>query len=166
MRKVIIYLLVLGGALGLEISSADVDVDVNIRLPVLAVGSDPMMAVIPGTYVYFVVDQEVDLFFYQGYWWRLHGNRWYRAAAPGGPWRFFKTVPPPLLKLPPGWRRLPPGHAKFKFAELKKNWKRWEKEKRWDKKDTPVPKPDVAPQEKADKKKDKTSPKGRGARGR
>lgn len=112
---------------------AEVDVNVSIGLPVLAVGPEPVMAVIPGTYVYFVLDLDSDLFFYQGYWWRVHNGRWYRAAAPGGPWRFFRKVPRPLLSLPPGWRNLPAGHVRLKHAEVKNNWRQWEKEKRWEK---------------------------------
>jgi len=124
------------------IAGADtkVNVNVNVGLPVLDVAPDPMMAVVPGTYVYFVADLDGDLFFYQGYWWRVHNGRWHRASAPGGPWIFFKAAPHPLLNLPPGWRQLPPGHAKFKYAELKKNWKLWEKEKHWDKKEGPAKK--------------------------
>jgi hypothetical protein len=122
-------------------ADVDVNVNVNVGLPVLKVGPDPIMAVVPGTYVYFVADLDGDLFFYQGYWWRAHNGRWHRSAAAGGPWVFFKAVPHPLLNLPPGWRKLPPGHARFKYAELKKNWKQWEKEKRWDKKDGPNNKP-------------------------
>lgn len=135
-KKIFLLLLAVCGSLAFS-AMADVDVNVNIGLPVLKVDPDPMMAVVPGTYVYFVVDLDGDLFFYQGYWWRIHKGRWHRAAAAGGPWVFFRAVPHPLLNLPPGWRKLPPGHAKFKYAELKKNWRQWEKEKKWDKKDGP-----------------------------
>lgn len=135
MRKLLISLAVAVMAAG--ISLADVDVNVNVGLPVIAVGPDPVMAVIPGTYVYFVVDLDGDLFFYQGYWWRVHQGRWHRAGAPGGPWKFYRKAPHPLLNLPPGWRNLPPGHARLKHAEVKKNWRQWEKEKRWDRKEGP-----------------------------
>lgn len=133
-------------------ADTDVDVRVNIGLPVLAVGADPVLAVIPGTYVYLVLDLDGDLFFYQGYWWRLHQGRWFRSAAAGGPWKFFRKVPHPLLNLPPGWRNLPPGHARLKHAEVKRNWKQWEKEKRWDKKEGPAKKGE------ADKPKDQAKP--------
>ncbi len=164
MIKNVLALIMALGACLLSTAGADVDVNVNIALPVLAVGPDPMMAVIPGTYVYFVVDLDGDLFFYQGYWWRVHHGRWHRAAAAGGPWKFFKKVPHPLLNLPPGWRQLPPGHAKFKFAEVKKNWRQWEKEKRWDKKPDKGSEPKAMPGsfKEASKSKDKTiiKPKG------
>ncbi len=151
-RKIALAMLLWGLTAATALADTNVDVNLNIGLPVLKVGPDPMMAVVPGTYVYFVVDLDADLFFYQGYWWRMHNGHWHRAAAAGGPWVLFKVVPHPLLNLPPGWRKLPPGHAKFKYAELKKNWKQWEKEKRWDKKEGPAKK------EKADKSRDQDKP--------
>ncbi len=158
MKRTLILLLMLAG---LGAAMAQADVDVNIGLPVIRVGPDPVMAVVPGTYVYFVVDLDGDLFFYQGYWWRFHNNRWYRAAAAAGPWKHFKAVPHPLLNLPPGWRQMPPGHAKLKFTEVKKNWKQWEKEKRWDKKATVGPEATPKPPQGKPENKGGHKPKGR-----
>jgi len=145
--RLMLPLLALISMLASAPAAADVDVNINIGLPVLAVAADPFMAVISGTYVYFCTDVDADLFFFQGYWWRLHKGRWHRSAVAGGPWVFFRTVPHPLLNLPPGWRKLPPGHAKFKAAEMKKNWKQWEKDKKWDKKAGPAPAGGPAKQE-------------------
>ncbi|MDI6740090.1 MAG: hypothetical protein QME74_06975 [Candidatus Edwardsbacteria bacterium] len=115
---------------------ADVDVNVNIGLPVVVLDSEPELAYIPGTYVYFIFGREDDFFFYQGYWWRPHRNRWYRSGLYNGPWVVIapRRVPGPFLKLPNGWRSLPPGHARLKWGEVKHGWKQWEKEKRWDNK--------------------------------
>ncbi len=114
--------------------SADVDVNVNIGLPVVVLDGEPELTVIPGTYVYFIFGRDDDFFFYRGYWWRLHGKKWFRAAGYNGPWVIIAPgrVPRPFLRLPGGWRSLPPGHARLKWAEVKHGWKQWEKERRWD----------------------------------
>lgn len=165
MKKMILTMALVAGAA--MTAPADVDVNVNIGLPVLAVGPDPVMAVVPGTYVYFVADLDGDLFFYQGYWWRVHKGRWHRSAAAGGPWKFFRKVPHPLLNLPPGWRNLPPGHARLKHSEVKRNWKQWEKEKRWDKKEVQGAKKDEPAKAKDDGPKGKkTGAKPKGGKGR
>ena len=41
--------------------------------------------------------------------------------------------PGPLLRIPPRWRDIPPGHDRIPYGQLKKNWRQWEKERRWDK---------------------------------
>ena len=45
-------------------------VSVQINIPPLVISAPPVVAVIPGTYVYFSPEVEVDLFFYGGYWYR------------------------------------------------------------------------------------------------
>lgn len=138
MRKVFWLTLLAVGVVAVAVW-AEVNVNINIGPPALVVAPDPVLAVIPGTYVYFVVDLDADLFFYHGYWWRLHNGRWFRAAVPGGPWKHWRKVPPPLLNLPPGWRNLPPGQMKLKHSEVKRNWQQWEKERRWDRKESGAP---------------------------
>jgi len=116
--------------------AADVDVKVSINLPVIVIDSEPELTYIPGTYIYFIPDRSEDFFFYQGYWWRPYGGHWYRAGFYNGPWVVIapRMVPRPFLRLPGGWRSLPPGHARLKWAEVKKGWKQWAREKRWDNK--------------------------------
>lgn len=123
--------ILLAAAAGL---AADVDVNLNIGLPVVVMDSEPELTVIPGTYVYFIFGRSDDFFFYQGYWWRPHNGRWYRSGSYSGPWVVLapRRVPGPFLKLPKDWRSLPPGHARLKWGEVKHGWKQWEKEKRWD----------------------------------
>ena len=53
-------------------------VDVSISMPPLIVFSaPPAMVVIPETYVYVVPDVDVDIFFYDGWWWRPWEGRWF-----------------------------------------------------------------------------------------
>ena len=93
----------------------------------------PDVVPIPGTYAYFVPGN-VDVLFYQGYWYRPFGGRWYRAMSYNGPWLFVPgpRVPRALVTLPPGWRRVPPGYRPIPHAELHRNWQRWERERHWE----------------------------------
>jgi hypothetical protein len=111
-------------------------VDVNINLPLVQIKSEPEMAVIQGTNIYYIIGYEQDYFFYGGYWWRTHDNRWYRAHHYNGKWKYRKNmyVPASFKKLPPDWRKKNTTHSGIKYQDMKKNWKKWDKEKHWDKK--------------------------------
>lgn len=115
--------------------NAEVNVNINIPLPSLVISAPPAMIVIPGTYVYYPPDVEVDIFFYHGYWYRPHGGAWYIANGYNGPWRGIdqRRVPRALIDLPPGHRHIPPGHERVPYGQVKKNWRTWEKERHWDK---------------------------------
>lgn len=136
---------------------ADVDVNINVNLPLVQLKEEPVLAVIPGTYIYFIYGYDQDFFFFGGYWWRFHHNHWYRSSHYNGPWKIRKTkyVPLPLIKVPADWRKMTVVHSGFKYQEVKKNWKQWEKEKHWDKKqDKKEIKQDIK-EEKQDKKDNK-----------
>jgi hypothetical protein len=95
----------------------------------------PSVVHIPGTYVYLIPGMDVDIFFYGGHWYRHHNNFWFRASIYDGSW--FKVgagnVPPRLHKLPRDYRRhLKPGSYHIPHGELKRHWKRWERERHWD----------------------------------
>jgi len=133
MKRFLLFLLLAAG-LG-SLARAEVNVNINVGIPVVKVSADPVMTVIPGTYIYFITESSDDIFFYQGYWWRPYQGRWHRANGFNGPWVFLKTgnVPPGLRRLPSGWRKLPPGHPSMRHSQVKGNWKQWEKERHWDK---------------------------------
>jgi hypothetical protein len=119
-------------------TTAQVGIKVGINLPPpppLAIPAPPPMFVIPRTYVYFAPDVDVDIFFYGGYWYRPYQGHWYRSGAYNGKWVSLspKKVPPILLNLPPDFRRVPPGYRHIPYGDVKKNWKKWEKDKYWEK---------------------------------
>ncbi len=115
-------------------SSAEVNVNINIPLPEVVFSAPPALVVIPGTYAYFAPEVAVDIFFYQGYWYRPYDGRWYIAADYRGPWSFvaINRVPPVFLSLPPDYRSVPPGYERVPYGVVKKNWRRWESERHWD----------------------------------
>ena len=138
MKKVSLAVMAAAAALLLTSTPARSEINVNIGInvpPAIVVSSPPSVIVIPGTYVYFAPDIDAEVFFYGGWWWRPHAGRWHRAAEFGDPWVVIEIgrVPGVLLKLPPDYRRVPPGHQKIPYGQLKKNWRKWEKERRWDK---------------------------------
>jgi len=119
-------------------ATAEVNINVGINVPPpppLVIPAPPPMLVIPRTYVYFAPEVEVDIFFYQGYWYRPYRGHWYRSAIYNGKWVFIvpERVPRVLINLPPDFRRVPPGHRHVPYGNVKKNWKTWEKDKYWEK---------------------------------
>lgn len=118
----------------------NVNVGVSVPLPPVIFSAPPPVFVIPGTYVYAVPDIAVDVFFYRDYWYRPYEGRWYRAKSYKGPWIYIvpKGVPGPVLRVPPGFRHGYKEHKHIPYGHLKKNWRKWEREKyhdkRWDKK--------------------------------
>jgi hypothetical protein len=115
-------------------SEVNVNIGVNIPLPGFVFPGPPAVVLIPGTYVYAVPDVDVDIVFFQGYWYRPHRDYWYRSASYNGPWGVIahKRVPAAIIGLPPGYRHVPPGHQRIPYGHLKKNWKTWERQRYWD----------------------------------
>jgi hypothetical protein len=119
-------------------ATAEVNINVGINVPPpppLVIPAPPPVFVIPRTYVYFAPQVEVDIFFYQGYWYRPYRGHWYRSAIYNGKWVYIvpERVPRVLINLPPDFRRVPPGHRHIPYGHVKKNWKTWEKDKYWEK---------------------------------
>lgn len=101
--------------------------------PKLYIPHPPVMAPLPGTNVYAIWDIDVDVAFYQGWWWRRDDGRWFRARDYNGPWGIIiaRRVPRILQKLPPNFRKHG-AEERIPDTEVKKNWKQWEKERRWE----------------------------------
>lgn len=130
-----VFLLLLTG-LPIE-SPAGVNVNIGINVPLpppFRFHAPPPMAVIPGTYIYGVPDVDVEILFYQGYWYRPYDGRWYRSKSYNGPWGYLEShrVPRPLFDLPPNYYRIPPGHERIPYGHFKNNWGRWERERYWE----------------------------------
>lgn len=110
-------------------------VSIGINLPAVRFAAPPAVVVIPGTYVYMVPDVDVDVFFYQGYWWRPYEGRWYRSRDYNGSWGHVEPnrIPGGLRALPQDYRhRLSPQYERIPHEDVKRNWKKWEREKYWD----------------------------------
>ena len=125
---------------------ARVDVNVSIALPPLIVfAAPPQLIVIPETYVYVAPDIDVDLFFWNGWWWRLWGGRWYRSHYYNRGWGYYNRVPSFYFDVDPGWRgyyrdRNWYGHRwdyeRIPNQRLQQNWKSWQNNRHWERRGT------------------------------
>ena len=103
--------------------------------PPLVLDRSPSVVHIPGSYVYLLPGLNVDVFFYGDYWYRRYNNVWFRASSYDGSWVKVKSrkVPAKVHKLPEDFRRhLEPDAYRIPHGELKKHWKRWERDSYWD----------------------------------
>jgi len=115
-------------------SEAGVNVSIGINIPAYRFAAPPAVVVLPGTYGYFVPDADIDIFFYHNYWYRPYEGRWYRSRGYNGPWGFIEPhrVPRFFMDLPPDYRHVRPGFERVPYGQFKKNWRKWERDKYWD----------------------------------
>lgn len=114
---------------------SEAGVDIVLTLPAIRFYSPPELVVIPDTYVYIIPGIGMDLLFYEGYWWRPNKGHWYRSRTHDGKWRYVeqRRIPHGLRSLSHDNRhRVSPRYERVHYKEVQKNWKRWEKEKYWD----------------------------------
>jgi hypothetical protein len=112
---------------------AGVSINIGVSLPPLVFAAPPPVVVIPGTYVYFCPDAEADIFFYHGYWYRPHGEYWYRSVSYNGPWAYIGSPPTALINLPSDYRRVTIEHRRIPYGDLHRNWRSWERGRYWEK---------------------------------
>jgi hypothetical protein len=125
---------------------ARVDVSVSIPLPPLIVFSaPPELIVIPDTYVYVAPDIDVDIYFWNGWWWRPWEGRWYRSHYYNRGWRYYRNVPSFYFDVDPGWRgyyrdRNWYGHRweyqRIPERRLQQNWRSWNSTRHWERRNT------------------------------
>ncbi len=126
--------------------AARVDVDIHISLPPAIVYAEPpQLIVLPETYVYVVPDQQVDIFFYDGWWWRPWEGRWYRSHNYDSGWIYYQNEPAFYREIPSTWRnnyrdRRWRGHQwdvqRISRHQVEQNWSGWEKNRYWEQQQT------------------------------
>jgi hypothetical protein len=113
--------------------------------PPIVFAAPPQLLVIPETYVYVVPDQDVDIFFYGGWWWRPWDGRWYRSRDYSSGWSQYQTVPSFYRDIPSTWRndyreRRWRGHQwnlrLIPQQQLQRNWNGWERDRYWENQQT------------------------------
>jgi hypothetical protein len=124
---------------------AGVNVDVNISLPPIVFAAPPELIVIPDTYVYVAPDIDEDLFFWNGWWWRLWEGRWYRSQYYNQDWVYYDDIPSFYFDVDPDWRGYYRGHnwyghrwdyQRIPNQQLQQNWKSWQNDRHWEKRGT------------------------------
>ncbi|MFH1703809.1 MAG: hypothetical protein ABIB41_10370, partial [Nitrospirota bacterium] len=105
----------------------------------------PELVVLPETYVYVVPDIPMDLFFYNGWWWRPWEGRWYRSRYYNRGWGYYNNVPSFYFDVDPGWRGYYRDHnwyghrwnyERIPNQRLQKNWKGWRDDRHWERQGT------------------------------
>lgn len=143
MKRSFFGAMVLGLAIVVPIPTQAGSVDISIVLPPpVGFSAPPEVVVIPGTYAYFVPGIDVDIFFYNGYWWRPWQGRWYRSRHYQSGWDYYRGVPSFYRGIPPGWRN-DYGAYRWKgyrwtpqrvpYHQLERNWSGWQRNKHWEK---------------------------------
>jgi len=128
------------------LTMAGVDIGISIALPPpIVFAAPPQVVVIPETYVYAVPDLDVDVFFYDGWWWRPCEGRWYRSRDYSSGWSHYQNVPSFYGGIPSGWKndyreQRWKGHQwkqqRIPHEQVQKNWQDWEKSRHWEKQNT------------------------------
>jgi hypothetical protein len=128
---------------------AQVAINVNIPLPPpIVFNAPPNVVAMPDTNdVYAAPDINADLFFWNGWWWRLWDGRWYRSPYYDRGWGYYNRVPSFYFDVDPGWRGFyrnhnwrgrPWNYERIPQQQLQQSWKSWHanhywaKEKTWD----------------------------------
>jgi len=126
---------------------AQVGIDIHIGLPpAVAFQAEPDVIVLPDTdNVYVVPDLDIDLFFWNGWWWRPWEGRWYRSRYYDRGWVYYRSVPIFYYDVDPGWRgyyrdRNWYGHnwyyERIAHKRLQRQWQRWYNNRHWERQQT------------------------------
>ena len=92
-------------------AQVDMNVDIGLPPPVEFQG-EPDMIPLPNTNnVYAVPGIDIDLFFWNGWWWRLWQGNWYRSQYYDQGWGYYGYVPTFYYDIEPGWREYQDDHA-------------------------------------------------------
>jgi len=128
-------------------TTAAVDINVGISLPPpIAFQAPPDVIAMPDTNdVYVAPDINADLFFWNGWWWRLWEGRWYRSHYYNQGWGYYNTVPSFYFDVDPGWRGYYRDHnwyghrwnyERIPNQQLQQNWKSWHNDRHWERQGT------------------------------
>src|SRR5512138_1840265 len=122
---------------------AEVSVGVSISLPPIVFAGPPEVVVLPDTNAVYVVPYiEVDLFFWDGWWWRPYGGGWYRSHYYDHGWVYYRGVPRFYYDVDPHWRGYYHSHdwqghrwnyQPVPYSQLQRNWKTWQGNRYWEK---------------------------------
>jgi hypothetical protein len=103
-------------------ASAQVSVNINIGPPPIVAAEPPEMVMVPGSAVFFVPLPNIDVFFFNGYWWSPRGGLWYRSRAYNGPWGVVnkRYVPSSVYRVPGDYRRVYEKEKHIPYGQWKK----------------------------------------------
>jgi hypothetical protein len=117
---------------------AELNINIGISLPPpIVFHAPPDVIVLPDTTdVYVVPSVDIELFFWNGWWWRHWEGRWYRSH-----YHNRGRVPSFYFDVDPGWRKFYRdrhwhGHRwnykRISNRQLQRNWKSWHNDRHWE----------------------------------
>lgn len=127
-----VLLVGLFAVVGTNEAAAEVSVSINLGPPPIVVPEPPEVVLVPRSRVYFVPHQDIDVFFYGGFWWSPRGDRWFRARAYNGPWGVVerRRVPAYVTRIPKDYRVRYERERRIPYGQWKKGSKHPRKEER------------------------------------
>jgi hypothetical protein len=131
----------------MTMAGVDVSVGISIPLPpLITFQAPPNVVVLPDTNgVYVVPTINIDLFFWNGFWWRPWEGRWYRSPYYDRGWAYYSGVPRFYFDVDPYWRGYYQNHnwhghmwnhQQIPHSQLQGNWKSWQSNRYWERKRT------------------------------
>jgi hypothetical protein len=135
MKKLLFGAMLLTLAISVPIPTmAQVSVQIGIPLPPpISFPAPPSVILLPNTGVYVAPDLAMDLFFFNGWWWRPWGGHWYRSRNYRSGWGYYNGVPSFYGRVPLEWRNDYREHRwngrewhyqRVSHPELQQNWQR------------------------------------------
>lgn len=140
MKKILLIMAALVMVMGIAGEGmAGVNVNIGIDLPPLQFRTAPDVVVVPsGDADIYMVPGTPGLYFYDGYWYRVHEDRWFRSRAYNGRWAYVRPeiVPGVVVGISPEYSlHLPPDYMRIRFGNFKRNWRSWERDRHWNRYD-------------------------------
>ncbi len=95
--------------------------------------------------VYAVPDLDIDVFFWNGWWWRPWQGGWYRSRYYSRGWGHYGGIPTFYYDIDPGWRRYyrdrnwygnPWRYERIHYRHLHQNWRKWHNDRHWERQRT------------------------------
>ena len=141
---IITMALVLAFMLPGTMAQAGLDINININVMPLKVKSNPEVVPIFGTTVYLMIGtpKNENVLFMNGFWYREKDGKWFKSKdVKSNKWGKVPPgqVPKEIRGLPSGYKNVSDDQPRIKNTELKQNWNKWQKEKRWQKKEKKKP---------------------------
>jgi len=136
-------LLVLGIVVPIP-TMAGVSINIGISFPPpppIPFAAPPAVIAMPETSgVYVDPDIDAELYFWNGFWWRLWEGRWYRSAYYDRDWVYYASVPSFYFNIDPHWRYYYTNHTwygyrwdyqRIPYERLHQSWKSWQTSRSW-----------------------------------
>jgi len=145
MKRIVLLMGSLILLMSISVVGAIAGVSININVPPppppplapppLAFATPPDVVVVPsGASDVYMVPNTVGLYFQGGYWYRFHGDRWFRASIYSGPWRpiGISLVPRSVVVIPPDYiLGMPPGYHRIHYRDFDRHWRDWGRTHYW-----------------------------------